>query len=399
MLTRFGAVFALTLVVALAATTPAWATIDNLKTYKQAYPGKDPKAYSCKVCHLGAIGKKGDLNAYGLALQQPTPPANPKKLTVDDLRAAEVGDADADGATNLQEIEAGTDPADPASVPPGLTPPPPAATTPAAPEEQTPSSRLPGQSGTLQAYLAGLAGADAWADTGEPAASAGEGAESGEPPKAEYVGVETCATCHAQQFKEFQHSTHARIAVPGDTTGHAQGCEMCHGPGSLHAAAGGGRGVGGIINPRKDPSTCFACHLDKKAEFRLPNHHPVLEGKMSCADCHSAHGAEVRPWSATTLNDTNEACFKCHKEQRGPFVFEHEAVREGCTTCHKVHGSIHEKMLIARDSNLCLRCHTQTNYPTIGKSSHASRLPSATCWSGGCHTAPHGSNFDDHLRY
>ena len=81
------------------------------------------------------------------------------------------------------------------------------------------------------------------------------------PPTAEYVGMDTCAGCHPKQFKEFQHSTHARIAVPGEPgqVG-AQGCETCHGPGSLHAAAGGGRGVGGIINPRKDPSTCFACH-------------------------------------------------------------------------------------------------------------------------------------------
>jgi predicted CXXCH cytochrome family protein len=215
--------------------------------------------------------------------------------------------------------------------------------------------------------------------------------------KAEYVGTETCAACHAKQFKEFQQSTHARIAIPGGTG--AQGCEMCHGPGSLHAEAGGGRGVGGIINPRKDPSACFECHLDKKAEFRLPYHHPLIEGKMSCADCHEAHAPDVRPWSATSMKDINEACFKCHKEQRGPFVWEHEALREGCTTCHKVHGSINEKLLTERDNNLCLKCHAQVNFPTIGKSNHASRLPSATCFSGGCHTAPHGSNFDEHLRY
>src|SRR3989338_8144404 len=54
----------------------AHATIDNLKSYKQAYPGKDAKAYSCKVCHQGAIGKKGDLNAYGLAQQALKAPAD-----------------------------------------------------------------------------------------------------------------------------------------------------------------------------------------------------------------------------------------------------------------------------------------------------------------------------------
>jgi predicted CXXCH cytochrome family protein len=212
---------------------------------------------------------------------------------------------------------------------------------------------------------------------------------------AKYTGSEDCATCHEKQDKEFRLSTHARINVK---EGEVQGCEMCHGPGSLHVDAGGGRNVD-IINPKKDPSTCFACHSDKQLQFRLPYHHPVLEGKMSCSDCHSAHGEEVRPWSSTTLKDVNEACTKCHKDQNGPWVWGHEALREGCTTCHQVHGSINQKMLVARDSNLCLRCHTQINFPTIGKSVHNTRLPQGSCWSAGCHTAPHGSNFDEHLRY
>ena len=214
---------------------------------------------------------------------------------------------------------------------------------------------------------------------------------------AEYVGMEACEACHEDQVKHFRLSTHARISIPGVAGGKAEGCEMCHGPGSLHVDAGGGRGVH-ILNPKKDPSACFKCHMDKKAEFQLPYHHPVLEGKMSCVDCHAPHEEEVRPWSMTSLKDVNEACFKCHKDQRGPFVWEHEAIREGCTTCHKVHGSIHEKMLIARDANLCLRCHTQPNFPIVGLRDHASNLAQGSCYSSGCHQAVHGSNFDDHLR-
>lgn len=102
----------------VAGGTLAWATIDNVKSYKEAYPGKEPKAYSCKACHEGAIGKKGDLNAYGLALQASKAEQGAKKLTVEDYRAFEAGDADKDGATNLQELDAGTDLNDPASVPP-----------------------------------------------------------------------------------------------------------------------------------------------------------------------------------------------------------------------------------------------------------------------------------------
>ena len=214
---------------------------------------------------------------------------------------------------------------------------------------------------------------------------------------AEYVGADTCASCHEKKWKEFELSTHQRIAIPsGDQE--VEGCEMCHGPGSKHVEAGGGIGKF-IINPRKNPEACFACHMDKKAEVRLPFHHPILEGKVSCADCHNAHGEEIRPWTATSLEDVNEVCFKCHKSKRGPFVWEHEALREGCTTCHKVHGSVNDKMLIARDANLCLRCHTQFDFPMISNTTHAARIPQGSCWSARCHTAPHGSNFDEHLRY
>jgi len=215
----------------------------------------------------------------------------------------------------------------------------------------------------------------------------------------EYVGTETCVACHEQEHKDFTLSTHSRISFEPDEGDivEAQGCEMCHGPGGTHADEGGGSK--NIFNPRRNPELCFQCHLDKKAEFRLPSRHPVMEGKMACADCHSSHGTDAKPWTTTSLEGVNGACFKCHKDQRGPFVFEHEALREGCTTCHKVHGSINDKMLVARDSNLCLRCHTQADFPNIGDSGHSGRLTQGTCFSGGCHTAVHGSNFDDHLRY
>ena len=220
--------------------------------------------------------------------------------------------------------------------------------------------------------------------------------------KATYVGTETCATCHEKEFKAFKLSTHARISNDKNATeGVAQGCEMCHGPGSIHADASGGKD--NIINPRKDPEICFTCHTDKKMEFRLPYHHPVLEGKMGCIDCHDSHGIDVKPWTATSEKDINETCFKCHTDKRGPFIWEHDATKEGCTVCHKVHGSVNDKMLIARDLNLCLRCHATSTDPSL--SGHASstttagRWGEATCWSAGCHQAVHGSNFSNHLRY
>jgi len=216
---------------------------------------------------------------------------------------------------------------------------------------------------------------------------------------AKYVGSETCGMCHAKEVKNFKLAAHERVAIPMEGV-KVEGCEMCHGPASLHVEAGGGKGVK-IINPGKNPEMCFACHMEKKAEFSLPHHHPVLEGHMSCTDCHDPHGPAARPWSATSMADVNEPCFKCHKQQRGPFAIEHLALREGCTTCHKVHGSINDKMLTSRDQTLCIKCHGQSTYPTMGKSGHSAGGDSVqgTCFSGGCHVAVHGSNFDKHLRY
>lgn len=217
---------------------------------------------------------------------------------------------------------------------------------------------------------------------------------------AKYVKMRMCAPCHRESVEAFEKSTHARIST-SSMEKEGIGCGMCHGPASLHIENQYDPNL--IINPRKNPEVCFRCHLDKKAEFRLQYHHPVIEGKVACADCHNSHGTESRSWTVTSYSETNEVCFKCHLEQRGPFVFEHEAMREGCTICHKVHGSINDKLLIARDSNVCLQCHFQTQIDSsrfmIGNFDHDSRLSRGTCFSGECHTAVHGSNFDDHLRY
>ena len=102
--------------IALVIGQSAHATIDNLKTYKPAYPDQ-AKTASCKTCHEGVMGTATNLNGYGKALKQLPAPANPRKLTVEDYQAAAAADQDQDGATTMQELEAGTDPSDPTSTP------------------------------------------------------------------------------------------------------------------------------------------------------------------------------------------------------------------------------------------------------------------------------------------
>ena len=69
------------------------------------------------------------------------------------------------------------------------------------------------------------------------------------PVDATYVGAKVCATCHASQAEAFSHTLMGKI---GKTQKGKFDCENCHGPGSAHVKAGGGRGVGGIISFRPE---------------------------------------------------------------------------------------------------------------------------------------------------
>jgi predicted CXXCH cytochrome family protein len=224
-------------------------------------------------------------------------------------------------------------------------------------------------------------------------------------PGARFVGNQACFECHSNYTRIFASSAHARIhlaesAMPGET-----GCESCHGPGSKHIAVGGGKGQF-IVNPGKKPDACFQCHLETHSEFNLPQHHPVIEGRMNCVQCHDPHGGDIsKPAGGLAMAQLNQSCAQCHREQTRPFVFEHEAMREGCTTCHNPHGSINRKLLTQADSSLCLRCHAQTTQPGapgqifIGRTVHTTFLQMGTCWSAGCHTAVHGSNVHPRMFY
>jgi predicted CXXCH cytochrome family protein len=222
------------------------------------------------------------------------------------------------------------------------------------------------------------------------------------------AGSKQCAQCHSEITDHFGSASHNRTSLADGKVGDT-GCESCHGPASAHVKAGGGKGT--IINPRKSPEACFSCHQDKRGQFSLPNSHPVLSGKVSCVDCHNVHAENSIKGSGASLEGPNETCTKCHVSQKGPYVFEHNATKEGCTACHNPHGSVNAKMLVARDANLCLSCHLQTPVATAaaqgqlnvnaiaqGGHAHNSDVQRGTCWSSGCHEAPHGSNTDNLFR-
>jgi predicted CXXCH cytochrome family protein len=239
-----------------------------------------------------------------------------------------------------------------------------------------------------------------------------------EVPGAKYIGSKECEQCHDKIYRDFATADHARLIAPGQNAINA-GCESCHGPCSLHSESGGetkppnsftaGRPPASSFGarfpmdrPRSTQTACFQCHANVRGQFQLPSHHPLPEGRMNCTDCHPPHSGSAHKGGGTALLSLNESCIRCHPSQRGPYVFEHEATREGCTVCHGPHGTVNAKLLTVRDSNLCLKCHFQQvsgGKLVIGGSDHTLRVQQGTCWSAGCHEAIHGSRVSNSLRF
>jgi predicted CXXCH cytochrome family protein len=237
-------------------------------------------------------------------------------------------------------------------------------------------------------------------------------------PGAKYIGSKECEQCHDKLYREFATADHARLIAAGTNALNA-GCESCHGPCSIHADSGGdtlppysftsGRTTHNSFGARSAAqaerpveTVCFSCHPDVRGQFSLPSHHPVPEGNLSCTACHSPHSGSIYKGGGTSLLSESETCLACHSAQRGPHVFEHEAMREGCTTCHTAHGSVNAKLLTVRNADLCLKCHFQQvsgGQLLIGGSDHTLRVQQGTCWTGGCHEAVHGSQVSPSLRF
>ena len=266
---------------------------------------------------------------------------------------------------------------------------------------------------------------------GKPATPSGAAVPVGRPVN---VGSRTCATCHVDPHPFIGESPHAVLLGKGKV-----GCESCHGPGSAHVSTGGA--AAGIKNPsrlpeerrasfclschgredgliswhrgeharagvsctkchdpltsdlksskKKDPELCQVCHQEVAAQFRLPNRHPLRRGAVRCGSCHDPHGD---PSKFLNLELRKERCFSCHRNVRGPFLYEHEADRtDGCVICHMPHGSPNRRLLThSRVSDLCIQCH-------VTPASHNLASGSAFRNCLNCHGSIHGSYVDENF--
>ena len=310
------------------------------------------------------------------------------------------------------------------------------------PVTQLPIGAVPGKRPGLRVCLTLMLGASVMCATAlgapkhgaKPASATTAATASGD-----YVGAETCATCHDAEAKGFANNPHTKMVVMHGDNGMT--CENCHGPGKTHVDGGGD--VTKIFNPAKapaqavnakclschagthpnflrsphakaglscvschsvhaatdkdhllkasQPKLCYQCHTDVKPAFSMPFHHRVNEGLVQCSDCHDVHGSFENNNLRSTA-DQNMICTKCHTDVRGPFVFEHAPVKaEGCLGCHTPHGSQNARLLnMPNIAVLCNQCHSPVSAGTVhGMGAGSSAIQ--PCIS--CHTMIHGSNF------
>jgi len=279
------------------------------------------------------------------------------------------------------------------------------------------------------------------------------------PPR--YAGSDVCKTCHADVWLNFFKNPHYKSLASGKEPAERTGCEGCHGPGGSHVEARGGKAtirafsvmtprqvldtcltchdkdfsranirrsehthadvvcsschsihrspVPKFLLARKQSELCYQCHAPVRAQFSMPFKHRVNEGFMQCTDCHNPHGAPaptwrsgLRPRMVEPALGNEEPCLKCHSDKRGPFAFEHAAVRvEGCETCHQPHGSMNTKLLRRPVVfTLCLECHNGAGQfgreadGEIKLSTGHNLLDPRFHQCTTCHVRIHGSNSD-----
>lgn len=280
----------------------------------------------------------------------------------------------------------------------------------------------------------------------------------------QYTGSAACQKCHTDVVRDFPRNPHYKGVAAGKPDDQA-GCESCHGPGSEHlakpaktnirafsqldakpfadaclachantidraqirrsshtlaqVACGSCHSVHKAASPQRllaraqQKDLCFTCHANVRAQFSLPFKHRVNEGFMTCSDCHNPHGAPApawrmgaRPRMVDAKLGNEEPCLKCHTDKRGPFAYEHAAVRvDGCEACHQPHGSMNARML-KRPAvvTLCQECHTGGG--DFGRQGDGIKLTPLNhniadpryrnCTT--CHVRIHGSNADARFR-
>jgi DmsE family decaheme c-type cytochrome len=230
--------------------------------------------------------------------------------------------------------------------------------------------------------------------------------------EATYMGSEVCKGCHASQFEKFSKTLMGKVFLFNPRNDmEKQACENCHGPGSNHVAAGGGKGVGGLIIFRKgngesaevQNTPCLNCHERGVQTYWQASPH-AMRG-LACVNCHTLMEKTTDRFQLAKTEDRTpffnkraqtEVCGQCHLQRKAQLMrSSHMPLREGkmtCTDCHNPHGTPNPSMLRQTSVNEnCYTCHAERRGPFLWE--HPPVIENCT----NCHE-PHGSVNDRLLK-
>src|SRR5215467_3116725 len=245
---------------------------------------------------------------------------------------------------------------------------------------------------------------------GWPQAARSAEPEAAKPGPATYVGNEICKACHPTQFEKFSQTMMGKIFLyNARNEEEKRACESCHGPGSNHVAAGGGRGVGGLITFRKDSGesakvqneACLGCHQRGVQTYWAAS--PHAGRGLTCVTCHTLMEKTSDRYQLVKVGEKTpffnrraeiEVCGQCHLQRQAQlYRSSHMPLSEGklvCTNCHNPHGTVNDRLLKVTDPRLCTQCHMSVQHPVNPRPPTSVFFFNRSCTN--CHSQIHGSN-------
>jgi DmsE family decaheme c-type cytochrome len=214
-----------------------------------------------------------------------------------------------------------------------------------------------------------------------------------------------CVGCHDNGPVHIEDPTPENIGNPARQPAATARlvCSRCHAPHHQTATAGFDPHIGQDIscvechavhggNEKQlideEAGFCGECHIAVVNRFRARSNHPLTDWAVTCLDCHNVAGDIDIGFG----HGIDASCARCHPENSGPYMYEHEATSSfvtedgGCISCHRPHGSANERLLNQPGDGLCRQCHGVPPRHNIQHGGIGSRYACVEC-----HRQIHGS--------